>query len=97
MPGEERRRRPLESKEPTTVQRESVAVHEDVLKEEVAVKERYVDRHLAVGWHRQIQKRSQGIGGSRKKLAAARRGMTRRAIPAPRKGHGRQGLRKRSP
>jgi hypothetical protein len=32
-----------------------------------------------------------GDGGSRKKLAAACRGMTRCAIPAPRKGHDRQG------
>jgi hypothetical protein len=55
-----------------------------------ALKERYGDRHLAVG-RRQLKKRTQGDGGSRKKLAVARKGMTRRAIPAPRKGHGGQG------
>jgi hypothetical protein len=87
----------LESKKPTSVEMESEAEHEEVLKEEAAVeaygalKERYGDRHLAVGRRQQLKKRSQGDGGSRKKLAAARRGMTRRAIPAPRMGHGRQG------
>jgi hypothetical protein len=87
----------MESKEPTSVETESVAVYEKVPKEETAVKtvsalkRRYRDRHPAAGRHRQLKKRTQGDGGSRKKLAAASRGMTRRAIPAPRKGNGHQG------
>jgi hypothetical protein len=51
-----------------------------------ALKKQYGDRHLAVGRRRQLKKRTQGDGGSRKKLAAACRGMTCRAIPALRKG-----------
>jgi hypothetical protein len=49
------------------------------------------DRYLAVGRRRQPKKRTQGDGGSWQKLAAARGRLARRAIPAPRKGHGRQG------
>jgi hypothetical protein len=45
---------------------------------------RHEDRHLAV-------RRAQGNGGSQKKLAAVCRGMTRRAIPAWRKGYCRLG------
>jgi hypothetical protein len=87
----------LESKEPTSVETESVAGHEEVPKEEAAVKtvrtlkERYGDRYLAVGRRREPKKRTQGDGGCRKKLVAAHRPMTRRAIPSRLKGHKRQG------
>jgi hypothetical protein len=71
----------LESKEPTLVEVESVAMHEEVPKEEAALKtvgalkKRYGDRHLAIGFLLQLQKRTRGNGGSRKKLAAIRRQM----------------------
>jgi hypothetical protein len=74
-------------------EKESAEVHEDVPKEEASVenfgalKERHGDQYLAVGCHPQLKKRTQGNGGSRKKLAAACKGMTRPAIPARRKGH----------
>jgi phosphoribosylformimino-5-aminoimidazole carboxamide ribonucleotide (ProFAR) isomerase len=48
----------LESKELTSVEIQSVAVHEEVPKEEaaektvIALKERYGDQHLAIGHHR---------------------------------------------
>jgi hypothetical protein len=61
-----------------------------------ALKKRYGDPNLAVRRHRHLKKRTQGYGGSRKKLAATRRWLTRHAIPAPRKGHGRQGPKKRT-
>jgi hypothetical protein len=54
------------------------------------MKKRYGDLHLAVGHRSQLKYRIQGRGGSRKKLAAARGRLTRRAVPARRKGHGRQ-------
>jgi hypothetical protein len=66
---------------------ESQAEHEEVPKEEAtvetfgALKERYVDRHLAVGCHWKLQKQTW------KKLAAACRGMICHAIPAQRKEH----------
>jgi hypothetical protein len=69
-------------------------VHGEVRKEEVAVKyvralkKRHGDRNLAVGRHRLQKKRTQGDGGSQKKLAATCRVMTRRAIPAWRQGQG---------
>jgi hypothetical protein len=94
MPGGKRRLACLESKEPTSVEIQSAAVHEEVPREERtvrALKKRYGDKHLAVGYHQQLKKWTQGDGGSRKKLAATCRGMTRHAIPAPRKGHGCQG------
>jgi hypothetical protein len=56
-----------------------------------ALENRYGDRHLAVGHRRQPKKRTQGDSGSQQKLVPARGRLTRRAIPAPRKGHGRQG------
>jgi hypothetical protein len=68
------------------VELESIAVHEEFPKEKAAVKnvralkKLYGNRHLAVGRCRQLKKRVQGDGGSRKKLAAARRGMKRRAM-----------------
>jgi hypothetical protein len=80
----------------------SVVVHEEVLRAEVVVKTvtalkgLYCVRHLAVGRHRQPKKRTQGNGESRMKSAGARRGLTRCAVPARRKGHGRQGPRKDS-
>jgi hypothetical protein len=52
----------LESKEPTSVESESVAVHEQVPKEEAmmktvrALKEWYGDQHLAVQQCRQLKK-----------------------------------------
>jgi hypothetical protein len=54
--------------------------HEEVPKEAVAVetlgarKKQYGDRHSDVWRHRQLNKQTQGVSGSRKKLAAARRG-----------------------
>jgi hypothetical protein len=78
----------LVSKEPTSEETKSKAEHEEVSKEEDAVgtfgplKGRYRGRHLAVRCRGQPKKRTQGNGGSRKKLIAACRGMTRRATPA---------------
>jgi hypothetical protein len=93
----------LESKEPASVETEFESEHKDVPKEEAAVeifgalKELYWDRHLAVGCRRQLQKRTQGDGGSRK-LAATRRGMNR-AGAARHKRHGHIGptVQKRRP
>jgi hypothetical protein len=65
---------------------------QEVPKEEAAVvtigalEDQYDDWHLSVEHHRQPKKRTQGDGESRKNLAAARRQMTRRAVPARRKG-----------
>jgi hypothetical protein len=50
------------------------------------LEDRYGDRNLAVGRRRQQKKRIQSNCGSRKKLAAARRRLIRRAFPARRKG-----------
>jgi hypothetical protein len=75
---------------------EAVTVYQEVPNEEAAVEtvgaleDGYRDQHLAVGRRRQPKKRTQGDGGSRQKLAAARGGLTCRAVPAPRKGR-RQG------
>jgi hypothetical protein len=50
----------------------SASVHQEVPKEKAAaetvkaLKKRYRDRHLAVGRRRQLNKRTQGDGGSRK-------------------------------
>jgi hypothetical protein len=63
----------------------SVAMHEEVPKEDArgicfgALRKRHRDRNLAVGHREKPKERTKGKGGSRKKLAAARRGMTRRA------------------
>jgi hypothetical protein len=85
----------LEGKEPASLEAESVAVHEEVPKEEAALetalKKRHEDRYLAVGHRRQLKKRTQDKGGPRKKLAAARRGMTRRAGMSRRNGRGHKG------
>jgi hypothetical protein len=51
-----------------------------------ALEGRYGDRQLGVSRRQQSKKRTQGDGGSRKKLAAFRRRMTCRALPALRKG-----------
>jgi hypothetical protein len=78
------------------VETESVAVHEEVPKEEAevktvrALKKRYGDQHLAVGRHQQLKKWTQGDGGSRKKLATARGGLTPCTIPVLRNGHSHQ-------
>jgi hypothetical protein len=72
-------------------------MHEEVPKEGTtvktvrALKKWYGDRHLAVRHCWEPKKRTQGDGGSRKKLAAARRGMTHHAVPAPGKGYSHQG------
>jgi hypothetical protein len=58
---------------------QSEAVHEEVLKEEAAVKsfgamkKWHRHRHLAAGRYRKPKERTQGNGGSQKKLAAAHR------------------------
>jgi hypothetical protein len=75
----------------------SVAEHQKVPKEEAvvktvtALKKRYRDWHLAVRCHSQLKEWIQGNVGSRKKLAAACRGMTRHAGVAQHKGHGHLG------
>jgi hypothetical protein len=79
----------LKSKELTSVEIESVVLHEEVSKDATvktlrALKEWYGDRHLAVGCRQQLKKWTQDDGGTQK-LAAARRGMTRRAILALRR------------
>jgi hypothetical protein len=87
----------LQSKEPASVQMESESELQEVTKEEATVKyfgtleKRNGDRHLAIGRHEKPNERTQGKGESRKKLAAAGRGMTRCEGVARRKGHGRQG------
>jgi hypothetical protein len=83
----------LESKEPTSLKVESDAEHKEVPKEDAAMetfgttKKRHGDR---VEYRGKPNERAQGNGGSRKKSAAACRGMTGRAIPAQCKGHGRR-------
>jgi oligoribonuclease (3'-5' exoribonuclease) len=55
---------------------QSVAVHQEVPKDEAALeiigalKDRPADRYLAVGCRRQTKRRTQGDGGSRQMLAA---------------------------
>jgi hypothetical protein len=83
----------LTSKELTSLEAE----HEEVPKVEAAVetiralKKQHGDQHLAVRHCGQPKKWRQSSGASWKKLAAACRGMTRRAILAQCKGHGHQG------
>jgi hypothetical protein len=64
----------LESKEPASMEKEPVAVHEEVPKEEAAVKTVRPLRkwHLDAGRRRQLKKRTHGDRGSRKKLTTAR-------------------------
>jgi hypothetical protein len=70
-----------------------VAEHEKVPEEEAAVKsfgalkKRCRVGHLAAGHRGKPKERIQGNGGTLKKLAAGRRGMTRRAGVARCKGH----------
>jgi hypothetical protein len=77
---------------------EKAAAYPEVPNEEAvvettgALKDWYGDQRQLVGHHQQPKKRTQGDGGSRKKLAAACRQMTGHAIPALLKEHGRQGL-----
>jgi hypothetical protein len=76
---------------------ECVAVHEEVPEEDAAVKtfgalkKQHGDWHLAVRCCRNPNKQTQGNGGTRKKLAAACRGMTHQAISAWHKEHCCQG------
>jgi hypothetical protein len=72
-------------------EKECVAVHEAAVETSGALKEQYGDRNLAVWRRGQPNKRTQGNGGPRKKLAVSCGGMNRRAIPARRKGHCCQG------
>jgi hypothetical protein len=70
----------VKSMEPTSL--ESELEHEEVHKEEAVVKivtapkKPYRDQPLALKRHSQPKKRTQGNGGSQKKLAATCRGMT---------------------
>jgi hypothetical protein len=52
-----------------------------------ALKKQHGDQHLAVRCCWKPKKRTQGNGGTYKKLTAACRGLTHRAIPAWCKGH----------
>jgi hypothetical protein len=56
-----------------------------------ALKKWHRGRYLDVGRRGKPKERTQGYGGSRKKLAAGRRGMTRREGVARHNGRGRQG------
>jgi hypothetical protein len=82
----------LEKMETNPKEKEAVEEQQEVPKNEAAVEtiealeDRYGDGHLAVGRRRQPKKWTQGDGGSRQKFAAARGRVTRRAVPAPRKG-----------
>jgi hypothetical protein len=78
----------------------SVAEHEEVPKEEAAVKpvralkKQHGDQHLAIACHGQLKKQTQGDGASWKELVTTCREMTRRAIPAWRQGPGRDSVAK---
>jgi hypothetical protein len=82
---------------------ESIAVHEEFPKEEAtvetfgALKKRHRDRHLAVRGCGQPKERTQGNGGSQKKLIATCRGITHHAIPAWRKGQGQESVARGTP
>jgi hypothetical protein len=75
---------------------ESESDHQEILKEEAAVKpfgalkKRHGDWNLSVGRRQKPKERSQDNGGSRNKLAAACKGTTCRAGVARNKGHSRQ-------
>jgi hypothetical protein len=74
-------REKMEAMREACLEVESVAVHEEVPKEEVAVKtvivlkKRWRDRHLAIRRSGQPKKRTQANDGSRKKLTDACREM----------------------
>jgi hypothetical protein len=79
-----------ERKEPALEETESKPEHQEAPKEEAAVEtigaleDWYGDRYLVVGGRRQPKKRTQGDGGSRKKLAVTRGGwLFRRAVDVP--------------
>jgi hypothetical protein len=72
-------------------EKEAAAEQQEVRNEEIALEDQYEDGHVAVVRPRQAKKRTQGDGGCQQKLAAARRQLTRRTVPASRKGRGRQG------
>jgi hypothetical protein len=86
----------LESKELTSLEIESIVVHEEVSKKEAtvqtvrALKKHHGDWHLALGHYRKPKKWTHANGESWKKLASACRGMTCCAIPAPPMGHDHQ-------
>jgi hypothetical protein len=75
----------------------SEAKQQEVPKEEAAaeifeaLKERYGDQDLAVGYRRQPKKRTKDDGGSQNKLAVFRRQITHRAGTAGCKGRGHNG------
>jgi hypothetical protein len=74
----------------------SVAVHEEVPKEDApvetrsALKKRHRGQHLTAERHGKPKEWTQGSGGSLKKLATTCRGMTCHAEVAWRKGHSHQ-------
>jgi hypothetical protein len=74
----------IKGKESTSGEMNYEAVHEEIPKQEAAVKsfgalkKRHLDRYLIVGRRGKSKERAQVIGGSQKKLAAVRRGTTRR-------------------
>jgi hypothetical protein len=88
----------LESKEPTSLEVESVVEHEEVPEKEATVQtfraltKRYGDRHMSVKRRGQLKKRTQGNGGFWKNLATAHRGFTRHAGVTWRKRRGFTGL-----
>jgi hypothetical protein len=81
-----------ECNKPISEEMECEAEHREVPKEHAAVKpfgalkKRYRGWHLAARRHGKLKEWTQGNGGSWKNLAAASRGMTRRAGMAWRKG-----------
>jgi hypothetical protein len=76
---------------------ESEPAHQEVPKQEASVKsfgalkKRHGDWRLSVGRSKKLKERTQENGGSRREMANACRGTTRRAGVARDKGYGRQG------
>jgi hypothetical protein len=83
----------MEDLEANPEETESETEHQEVPNEEAAVETvgTLEDRHLAAERHRQPKKQTQSNSRSQKKLATTCRQMSRCAIPAQRKRHGRQG------
>jgi hypothetical protein len=85
-----------EKTEPNPEMMQSVAEHQEVPTEHATVetgkvpKKRHRGRHLAAGHHRKPKELTRGDCGSRGKLAATCRKMTRHAGMAQHKGHGRK-------
>jgi hypothetical protein len=73
------------------VERDEIPKEEAAVKLVRALKKRHRDRHLAVRHRSQPKIRTQGNGGSRKNMAAARRRTTRREGVARCKGSGHRG------